>query len=285
MFYHGLAPGVSTGWHTLDEYYTVRKKQFSAITGSPGTGKSLLVDNAQVNLNQQFGWKHLNFNAETQPVELNVKSIADIWLNKPFTRKHTSEEEYFATLAFVQNHFRFADLEESEWTVDGLLEKADAMREHGYDFDTLTIDPWNELEHRRPQAMNETEYISWALSKLRRYARKNDIHLFVIAHPAKPRKVSVTHKDTSSLEQMTKQVYPVPSLYDISGSAHWYNKCDNGIVLWRDLSDKSAPTEVLIEKVKFRNCGKRGKGFLWYDHISTKLFDIPANCRHAGEGV
>jgi twinkle protein len=25
-----------------------------------------------------------------------------------------------------------------------------------------------------------------------------------------------------------------PNLYDISGSANWYNKCDFGIVIWRD---------------------------------------------------
>lgn len=273
MFYNGLEPGITTGWTNLDEFYRVQKKQWTVVTGTPNTGKSLWLDNLMNNLAEFSDWKFVVFSAENQPVKLQIKSLCEIYTNKRFSRFEMTNEEYCQALVFVQEHFRFANIEESEWTIDALLEKADAIRESGFDFDGLVIDPWNELEHRRPVAMSETEYISRALSRMRRYCRATDIHLWLIAHPTKLQKVNVKYASTDAVEEITKTVYPVPTLYDISGSAHFYNKADMGIVLWRDSSDRESPTKVITQKVRFRHCGRIGEASLWFDFVSTKFFE------------
>jgi twinkle protein len=110
----------------------------------------------------------------------------------------------------------------------------------------MVIDPWNELDHSRKAQYTETEYISSALTKIRRFARLNNIHIWVIAHPTK-------------MQRQASGNYAVPTPYDIAGSAHFRNKPDNCICIWRDLSDESKHVDIHIQKVRFRHLGKVGK--------------------------
>jgi twinkle protein len=95
---------------------------------------------------------------------------------------------------------------------------------------------------------------------LRKFARKNDLCLFVVVHPTKMRK----EKDSNK--------YPVPTMYDISGSAHWYNKADNGIVVYRDFDTNQ--TSVYIKKVKFRNYGRLGQINYRFDEASGNYIEL-----------
>ena len=69
----------------------------------------------------------------------------------------------------------------------------------------LIIDPWNEIEHDRPPHLTSTEYTGLALRALKRFARKHQIHLIVVAHP-------------KMLRRDQQGEYPFPSLYDIADS-------------------------------------------------------------------
>ncbi len=42
----------------------------------------------------------------------------------------------------------------------------------------LVIDPYNELDHQRPGAMSETEYVSQMLTKIKRFAQHHDVHVW-----------------------------------------------------------------------------------------------------------
>jgi twinkle protein len=57
----------------------------------------------------------------------------------------------------------------------------------------------------------------------------------------------------------------VATLYDISGSAHWFNKIDNGMSVYRDF--QSGLVDVHIQKIRFKFIGKIGKAsFEWDRH-------------------
>jgi twinkle protein len=86
---------------------------------------------------------------------------------------------------------------------------------------------------------------------MRQFARHHGIHLWVVAHPAK-------------LYREKDGTYPVPTLYDISGSAHWRNKADNGLCVWRDFKNDQAAVEVHIQKIRFRQIGRIGVAKLQY---------------------
>jgi len=121
----------------------------------------------------------------------------------------------------------------------------------------LINDPWNELDHSRAPNLTETEYVSQCLSRIRAFARAHGVHVFVVAHPTK------LIKDKSGN-------YPVPTPYDISGSAHWRNKADK----WRDLADEhSRVVEIHVQKVRFKDVGRVGKAERIYYKPSGRYYD------------
>ena len=66
--------------------------------------------------------------------------------------------------------------------------------------------------------------------------------MILAAHPVKMKKDPVSGK------------FPVPTMYDISGSAAFFNKADFGIAIERDRSQ--GVTRMHVQKVKFRHLGQ-----------------------------
>lgn len=256
----GLERGMSTGWVDMDQFYTVMSGQLNIITGIPGHGKSEWMDALAVNAAHQHGWRVGMYSPENYPIKLHVSKIAEKYTGKPFGEGRTqrmSKIEFVDAMDWIDSTFRWIFPEEP--SLDEILTRATALVKRD-GIRMLVIDPWNEVEHSRPTGMSETEYISLSLSKLRKWARKHDCAVFVVAHP----KIMVKDKDGN---------YPVPNPYDISGSANWRNKADNCLAIWRNLGDDSAPVEVHIQKIKFKICGKLGKVEFKYDFVTGVYHD------------
>jgi len=144
---------------------------------------------------------------------------------------------------------------EDSLTIPALLHTAKQLvARHG--IRGLIIDPWNEFDHQRGTA-TETEYISTSLTQIRRFARTYGVHVWLVAHPQK-----LYRKDDGS--------YPVPTPYDISGSAHWRNKADNCLTVWRDENDPEAPVRLYVQKIRFREIGKIGMVPLHWSKINGR---------------
>jgi twinkle protein len=108
----------------------------------------------------------------------------------------------------------------------------------------VVLDPWNEIEHKRGRDETETDYIGRAIRALKRFAKKYNVALWVVAHPTKPMKA----KDGT---------IPPPGLYDIAGSANWANKADYGLIYHRP--DKTVNSGTLsVVKVRMGLPGKCG---------------------------
>ena len=113
------------------------------------------------------------------------------------------------------------------------------------------IDPWNQVEHKRARNESEADYQCRAIRSLKRFARSYDCGVAVVVHPT---------KDVKLLSGEIRK----PTLYDVSGSSHWYNAADHGIVIARDTSSNVA--EISIEKSRYREGGLPGSAFLrWQD--------------------
>jgi len=231
---------------------TVKAGTFTVVTGIPNHGKSEFLDALAVNVTRLHGWKFAICSFENDPAE-HLTKLAEKFLHAPFwdgptlrARRH----EVTQALAWLNERFVFirADGEESP-TIDWLIGKAQAaVLRHGVR--GLIADPWNELEHRRPTGVSETEYASDVLGRLRRFARTRDCAVWLVAHPTK------LMREDGKL--------PSPGLYDISGSAHFANKCDVGFAVHRP--DRDQPiTEIHVHKVRHKWLGKRGMVQLNYD--------------------
>jgi twinkle protein len=254
LYKNGWEKGVSTGWDEVDRFYTVRPGEFTVVTGIPNSGKSNWVDALITNLAATHGWRFAIFSPENQPLEDHMGRMIEKYAQCPFDDGPTERMDV-ATMrmgrAWIHEHFYWIlPDEDTEWTIENVLERARALV-FRKGVRGLVIDPWNEIEHYRSGGMTETEYVSHALKRMRQFARHHGIHLWVVAHPSK----LYREKDGS---------YPVPTLYDISGSAHWRNKADNGICVWRDFQDEQAFVEVHVQKIRFRQIGRLGVSKLEY---------------------
>ena len=256
LYDNGVDRGVSTGWNTIDPYYLVRAGAFTVVTGIPSSGKSNWMDAVMVNIAKNHGWNFAVFSPENQPLEDHMARVLEKYIGQPFMDGPTprmSKEDVARGKSWLTKHFTWIlPSDDKEWSIDVILEAAKRLvLTKG--IRGLVIDPWNELEHMRDNNQTETEYISVALKRIRQFGRRYGIHIWVIAHPAK------LYRDKSGK-------IPIPTPYDISGSARWRDKSDNCITIWRDLAkEEGCLVEVHVQKVRFRQDGKIGVGELTYN--------------------
>lgn len=253
LYHTGRARAFSTGWHCIDKIMTIEPGQLSVVTGIPNSGKSEFVDALMVNMAEQHGWRFAICSFENPPADHIIK-IIEKRMRLPFTDRIYSKMsvgEVKEGMAWANDHFHFLRVssEKNIPTLDWALERfGAAVRNYGVK--GIVLDPWNEVEHQRPNNMTETEYIGQCLMKIKRFAALRGVHVWVVAHPAK------MHSDTNG-------VVNAPGLYDISGSANWANKADLGVVVHRN--DAERFTEIHVKKCRFKHIGQKGMEPLNYD--------------------
>jgi twinkle protein len=262
--YHGRQElGVSTGWHELDQYFKVKHSEFTVITGMPSHGKSEWLDALAVNLVMNHNYRIAIFSPENYPLELHAAKIMEkLGEAQFFGNDRMSHDDMLLCLELMNQKFAFVVPEENQFTPRDILNEAYPWLDQSLaQPKAMIIDPWNEMDHYRPSGLTETEYISRTLTELRRMTREYKVHLFLVAHP------KMMHKDKEGN-------YPVPRPYDISGSAHWYNKADNCIAVWRDVANEPEAVQIHIQKVRFKTTGKAGMVNLRYNP-NTSNYEHP----------
>jgi twinkle protein len=257
---HGAETGIPTGWQALNGLYSVMPGEWTLITGIPGHGKSEFLDALTINLALRKGWTFGVFSPENQQMTYHIRKLAEKYIGKPFANGPTermTQAEFDDAIQWIDAHYTFI-LPELP-TVETLLKTASQLvLRHG--IQGLVIDPWNEIDHSRLGGMTETEHISQMLTKIRTFARNHGVHVWLVAHPTK-------------MQKGMDGNYPVPTPYDVAGSAHWRNKADNCITVYRDMKEDSADVEIHIQKVRKKMNGRVGMATLTYNRITGKYRD------------
>ncbi|MBT7616790.1 MAG: AAA family ATPase [Calditrichaeota bacterium] len=240
----------------MNELYNVRPGELTIVTGYTGHGKSEFLDALLVNLARLHDWNFGVCSLENLPYERHVRKLLEKVTGKPFfpdKDERMTEAELSTAESFLKQHFHFINPKDVE--IDSILEIGKALiYRHG--INGLIIDPYNELDHKRQSGMTETEYVSQFLSKIRRFARLNDIAVWVVAHPTKPNRDNIIH---------------APTVYDISGSANWANKADNALSVFRGEDDE---VQIHVKKIRFKEVGHIGRVDLRYERKSGRYYDL-----------
>ena len=250
---HGVNAGVSTGWAGLDGLYSVRGGEMTIVTGIPGSGKSNFVDALCCNLISNNDWRIGFFSPENWPLERHAETLVEKLTDRPFAPSKYGErmdvEELNSMLNVMDEYIKFIMPKDEILSVDTILKYARILCLQ-YGINGLVIDPWNEVEHDFGN-IREDQYISRELAKIRKFARFNGIHIWVVAHPVK------LHKNSEGK-------YDPPTMYDIAGGAHWRNKADNGLCVYRDFETNG--TTIFVQKIRFKEIGQIGAAQLKYTH-------------------
>src|SRR4030067_3107619 len=169
---------------SLDKYYTVLRGQWSIVTGVPSHGKTEFIDALSMNLAKDKSWAFLVYRHENYALATHVKSLARKFVGKPFGKMYNgtmSEEEAANAIAFINGAYIFIKQSDELVTVKDIIDITKNVS-----IDGLIIDPWNEIDHKRPAGMREDEYISYSLGRLRENSRAQNLHTWLVAHPKLP---------------------------------------------------------------------------------------------------
>ncbi|MBU4131531.1 MAG: bifunctional DNA primase/helicase [Proteobacteria bacterium] len=250
---NGIQGGEKTGWSNLDEFYTVRPGEMTIVTGIPGSGKSNFVDALCVNLINKCDWRFGFFSPENWPLQRHTQTLIEKLIGKSFRPSRYGDRmtpvEAKEGVETLEEYVKFIAPKSEILSIDTILKYARILCLQ-FGIKGLVIDPWNEVEHCF-KGLSETQYISQELTKVRRFARFNGIHIWVVAHPTK-------------LMKNASGKYDPPTMYDIAGGAHWRNKADNGICVYRDFETNQ--TEIIVQKIRFKEIGKLGAASLRYTY-------------------
>lgn len=264
LYDEGYPRGVKAGIHGFDDHLSFMEGQMTIITGIPGSGKSEFTDYimSEITLKHQWKWAVCSF--ENTPPVFHATKILEKLSGYAFDYRldhnnRIQRADLEMLNKYLSMNFFFINTNEADITIDGLLSKA-AELVFRKGIKGLLIDPWNYIEHAIPAGQSETQYISDCLTKIKKAAQKLGIHIFIIAHPTKLIKDKSTGK------------YEVPTLYSISGSAHFFNKTDNGITVYRDF--ETNVVTVYVQKVRYSWLGKIGYNEFNYNTLTRQYSSI-----------
>lgn len=247
-FEQGEKRGLRINVPNIDEFITWETSRLAVVTGTPSSGKSEFVDYILTKLNLIHGWKSAFFTPENYPLKYHYEKLFEKIIGKKFSLNNSNQIEFDMAFDYIKNNF-FYIMPQEETTLNYILERAKYLiKTKG--IKCLVIDPYNKLEHDINNGQSETNYISKFLDKLTHFGKMYDVLVILVAHP---RKISRAE---------------IPTLYDINGSANFYNKCDYGFTVHRCKNEDGSmnnEVEVHWQKIKFKNLGKQGVSSFSYN--------------------
>lgn len=253
----------------IDALIAVCPGHVSVWTGLAGDGKSTLVNGCMWSIADRYGIKIAAASFESTPQR-------EYWADLVAFRGQGEDE----ARTWWRKHivFLYSDgyvpgtSDPIDATIGWFLNAAEtAVRRHGCRI--IVLDPWSQMDHDTTNE-REDQYVRRVLKAFKRFARVMDVHVAIVAHPAKPKR----NPDGT---------YPVPEGYDISGAAHWKNAPDLGMTVYRSpplIEDQNNPgsmipdpqsTRVLVKawKVKFhRTMNAPGEVYASVDKRTGRYF-------------
>lgn len=238
--------------------------EFMVVTGIPSHGKSTWVEDLVMRMAETHGWHIALCSPESRVVPV---------LRDRFRRMRLGYLPMDLELsagrgadAWTEERFVFIDIDptgtgndDEPFDLDWIIDRAtDAVLRDG--IRVLVIDPWNEVEHARGRNESMPDYIGRGIRSLKRFARQYDVAVIVVAHPT---------KDVNNNGKPR-----IPTLYDVEGAAHWFNKCDHGVIIHRPDSATN-DCEIHIAKVRFKpQTGRTGKFPMLFDEDSGRFISM-----------
>lgn len=221
---------VSIGLDCLEDNMKLVLGSFTVFSGYSNMGKSTVLNGIVAScIERDIPVCIASF--ETAPKPILRDGIAKAMLrcsDDQFYRhpeKHMAYKQIEQRLSIISNSLD----DETDIDLEAYLDliRAAVIR-HGAKM--IILDPWNELEHKRRGDETETDYIGRAIRALKRFARRYNVALWVVAHPTKPQGKT-----------------GAPGLYDIAGSANWANKADYGLIYHRPDKTVNAGTLSVVK--------------------------------------
>ena len=230
----GPVHAYTVGWPALDQHgFRVTLPAFMPVIGPYGSGKSVFLRQLLVNLWRLHGWKFLLTSFEERVKPRFVRDLRRNLIGKP------QEEWTDMDVAHADGEIDRCAVflrRKRNTTLDmaRLLDRIEfAVKVHGVK--VVAIDPVNEIDHQVARGESKTDYMGRFIMALKQLADDYGLLMICAAHPPK-----------DGVEKRLQR-NGLLTLNDGADTAHWGNKADIGLCLWRNID---GPTMLHIDKVK-----------------------------------
>ena len=255
LFENGFGPGAETGWEEMDKICTYERGRLVILTGVPGAGKSEWLDELVLRLCLRHQWKIAFFSPENTPIVYHIRKLVEKLTGHRFQKGcGISEGLLMRSEEFLTDNVSHISLKGNATPARVLAKAHELVVRRGCRI--LVIDPLNRLDHTPQPGQTETQYLSNFLNMITEFAVQHNCLVVLVAHPRKMNRNPVTNTT------------PRVEMYDINGSADFFNKADYGIVVERD--KEVGVTRVYVDKVKFKHLGMGGMVTFAYDPVSGR---------------
>jgi twinkle protein len=214
-------PGLPVGIPALEKHCRFQRGSLSVLVGVPSAGKSTIVNALTHNMAHNHNWGICFASFEQKPQTMHRYALRTLAAERP---AHLLDRRELSTIdRWIDEKYSFIVPDHTSMETFDLVWLKDRMAAAvaRHNAQMIVIDPWNEIDHTfNAHEMTMTQYVGNAIKQLKRFADTFMVHVMVVAHPAKM--------------QRAQGKYPIPSLYDVADSAHFYNKADLGLVIHRN---------------------------------------------------
>lgn len=239
-FENGLPQGKKLDIPELDEKIRWMTGHYATVTGSPTSGKSEFVDFICAKLNVLHDWKIGYYSPESAPLPVHFSKVFSKFAGLKFTKKSniTESDRYVVQDYIKDNYFWVSPVQDI--SLDEILLRFEYLVK-AKGCKAFVIDPFNRIETDQDYTFDKLLFIKKTLKKITTFAQKHDALIFLIAHPTK-------------LQKTKDGKFPVATMYDISGSADFFNMTSYGISVRREQDDETlafmSHGQVAISKAK-----------------------------------
>ena len=218
-------------------------------------------------LNIIHDWKVAFFSPEFYPVREHIAQIIETIGGARFKSSNYQKQSYDILKDYISRNFFWIDPDDTD--INSILERAKYLiRKKG--IRAMVIDPFNSVTDKEKGGQKQDEYISDFLQKVRWFARKYDVAMFLVMHPTKQQKLE-------------SGLYPVCDLYSCKGASEIYDKADIGITIWRNEHEDYA--EFHVTKIKFRHLGEKGKATFRFNVNNGRYSEVMSHEEAKRSGV
>lgn len=263
-YQEGIKKGASTGWRALDGKFFFNTGRLMAVTGIPSMGKSTFMFSMLVNIAKATDWHFTICSPEMRPPSRIIIELMKRYTGKPFyegSEPRMTRDEMEDARKWVDEHFGIIAPRNNPSPQEVLeLTKLFVARKGTK---AVLIDPYNQLVHNLDNNQgNEGQYITRMLADQCNFSDKYDCSVINIAHPTK-------------LQKYGENKYPIPTLWDISGSAAWRSMADIGLVVHREMMGEYSDIAcIYMQKIRFEEDGDIGVSYLRFNKSNGRFSDL-----------
>lgn len=234
--YHLGLPG-------LEQHLKFPRKGFVTVLGPYESGKSTLMRQVAYNMSEHHGWKTAITCFEESAKWRTVNALRKIVIGAP--RSDWTDRNIVEADRWIRNNIVFI-VKAKRQLMDGarFIKRLEfAIKVYGVNM--VILDPLNEIDHTWNRSeLSKTEYIGNFIMEIKDIADSYGVLIICCVHPP-----------AMAMRTQNNKKHKVFTLADAADSAHFGNKSDIGICVWKGRTDGT--TLLNLDKIKNQElCGK-----------------------------